>query len=147
MRTVGQRRNAVTRVLAVARLASALATLSISVAGVAQVTNLVVGGGFESPSVPAGAQYLLSVTPAGWTGTGDLTTQGYAGSVSSGNGSQWLDLNPDTGAGTGISQTINLNAGTSYNFSFLYDGGGGVPNPTTQIAYSLGKQFRHDLVR
>ena len=98
-------------------------------------SNLVVGGDFESPLVPTGQSYILNVTPDGWSGMGDLAIQGYAGSVSSGNGNQWMDLNPGTGAGTGISQTIALQGGTSYRFSFLYNGGGG--GSTTDIAFSL----------
>jgi hypothetical protein len=104
--------------------------------GTAQSVELVVGGGFESPIVGAPASYLLDATPTGWTGTGDLVSQGYAGSVSSGHDNQWLDLNPDTSAGTGISQTVHVTGGTTYDFSFIYNGGGG--GSTTQISYSIG---------
>jgi hypothetical protein len=103
--------------------------------GTAQAMQLVVGGDFENPVVPCSACYQLDVTPTGWTGTGDLVTQGYAGSVSSGSGNQWFDLNPDVSAGTGISQVVHVIAGTAYDFSFLYNGGGG--GTTTQIAYSI----------
>ena len=103
--------------------------------GTAVAANLVVGGGFEAPIVPAGAGYLVDATPTGWSGIGDLTQQGYSGSVPSGDGNQWFDLNPDTSAGTGISQSLTLAAGTTYQFSFLYNGGGG--GTTTQIGYSL----------
>ena len=97
--------------------------------------NLVVNGGFESPAIAP--PYLLDVTPTGWTGDGDLTVQGYAGAVNSGEGNQWFDLNPDDSAGTGISQSINLTPGEVYTFSFVYDGGGG--GTTTEINYSIGK--------
>lgn len=112
-----------------------IAVSTVAFGAVAAAANLVVGGDFENPVIPPGNSYQLDVTPTGWTGIGDLTVQGYAGSVSSGNGNQWFDLNPDTSAGTGISQSFNLNAGTTYAFSFLYDGGGG--GTTTQISYSL----------
>ena len=62
--------------------------------------------------------------------------QGYSGSATSGGGDQWFDLNPGDETGTGISQEITLTAGTTYQFSFLYNGGG--TGTTTQIAYSLG---------
>jgi hypothetical protein len=103
-------------------------------AGEAGATNIVVNGGFENPVI-AGI-YQLSVTPTGWSGMGDLVQQGYAGAVNSGDGNQWLDLNPGTSTSTGISQDISLTAGGTYSFSFLYNGGGG--GSTTQIAYSLG---------
>ena len=97
--------------------------------------NLVSNGGFEDPPVPAGAPYVLNVTPTGWVGAGDLAVQGYAGSVSSGDGKQWFDLNPGTGAGSGISQDLSLTGGTTYELSFVYNGGGG--GSTTQIAFSV----------
>lgn len=104
-------------------------------AGNAATQNLVVGGDFENPVVPAGSEYLVGVSPVGWAGTGDLAVQGYAKSVPSGNGQQWFDLNPNTDAGSGISQSISLSTGTPYSLSFLFNGGGG--GTTTQIAYSL----------
>ena len=79
--------------------------------------------------------YQLDVQPTGWTGIGDIVTQGYAGSVPSGNGNQWFDLNPDTSAGTGIHQSIAVTGGTTYDFSFLYNGGGG--GTTTQISFAI----------
>jgi Carbohydrate binding domain/PEP-CTERM motif len=110
----------------------------IAFVGVANAaTNLVVNGGFESPVISP--PYFLFANPTGWTGQGDLVVQGYAGSVHSGDGNQWLDLNPGTGAGTGMSQDITLTAGTKYQFSFLYNGGGG--GSTTQISYSLGSSL------
>lgn len=112
------------------------AACSLLLCGTAQSMELVVGGDFESPMVGAAASYLLDATPTGWTGTGDLVSQGYAGAVSSGHGNQWLDLNPDTSAGTGISQTVHVISGTTYDFSFIYNGGGG--GTTTQIDYSIG---------
>lgn len=96
----------------------------------------ITGGGFEAPPVSGGAPYLLSVTPTGWTGMGDLAVQGYGGSTPSGEGRQWFDLNPGVGAGSGISQLVSLTGGTSYTFSFVYNGGGG--GSTTEIAYSIG---------
>lgn len=117
------------------KLITLVPTLALFLAGAATAQNLVTGGDFENPVV-SGDPYLIAVTPAGWTGTGDLVVQGYAGAVSSGSGNQWFDLNPSFDAGTGISQSINLNAGTTYNFSFLYNGGGG--GSTTSISYSLG---------
>jgi len=96
--------------------------------------NLVVNGGFESPAISP--PYQLDVVPTGWTGDGDLTVQGYAGAVNSGDGNQWFDLNPDVSAGTGISQVITFTPGDSYTFSFLYNGGGG--GTTTAINYSIG---------
>jgi len=103
--------------------------------GVANASpNLVVNGGFESPAISP--PYALNMNPTGWTGLGDLVVQGYAGAVSSGDGNQWLDLNPGVGPGTGMSQSITLSAGQTYQFSFLYNGGGG--GSTTQIAYSIG---------
>jgi MYXO-CTERM domain-containing protein len=78
---------------------------------------------------------LLDVTPAGWVGTGDLAVQGYAGSVPSGDGKQWFDLNPGTAAGTGLSQDLSLMGGTTYELSFVYNGGGG--GSTTQIDVSI----------
>jgi hypothetical protein len=98
--------------------------------------DLIVGGGFENPVIPCCAPYQLDVTPTGWVGTGDLVVQGYGGSVSSGSGNQWFDLNPNVNAGTGISQVVHVMAGTAYDFSFLYNGGGG--GTTTQIAFSIG---------
>jgi len=97
--------------------------------------NLVIGGGFESPIVPQASQYLIYATPTGWSGTGDIVVQGYSGAVSSGDWEQWFDLNPSYDMGTGISQTIFLNAGTTYIFSFLYNGGGG--GTTSEISFSL----------
>jgi hypothetical protein len=99
-------------------------------------TNLIVGGDFESPTVTS-VSYLLDVTPSGWTGAGDLVTQGFAGSVNSGDGNQWFDLNPGTAAGNGISQVVNLTAGTTYLFSFLYNGGQPAPGWTTAIAFTV----------
>ena len=98
--------------------------------------GIIVGGDFESPLVPQPRSFLLDVTPDGWVGFGDLVSQGYSGSVPSGNGNQWFDLNPGTNTGTGISQTISLKASGTYVFSFLYNGGGG--GTTTQISYLLG---------
>jgi hypothetical protein len=112
------------------------AFFSLVLCGTAQSSNLVVGGDFESPLVGGPGTYILDVTPTGWTGTGDLVSQGYAGAVSSGNGNQWFDLNPNVNAGTGISQIVHVIGGTTYDFSFLYNGGGG--GTTTQIAYSIG---------
>jgi hypothetical protein len=119
---------------------SPLRLLSIALLGTvlplaAHSTELVTNGGFELPAVPAGAPYLIAVTPTGWTGLGDIAVQGYAGSVPSGQGSQWFDLNPSTDAGTGLSQTLTFAAGTPYHFSFVYNGGGG--GTTTQIAFSI----------
>lgn len=101
----------------------------------ARAANLVNGGGFESPIISSPDPYLLSTTPAGWDGIGDLTSQGYFGSVNSGDGNQWFDLNPDRAAGTGISQIVSLVGGTTYDFSFIHNGGGG--GSTTQIDFSL----------
>ena len=101
----------------------------------AGAVELVAGGGFESPVIPAAVPYLIAVTPTGWAGTGDIAVQGYAGAVNSGDGRQWFDLNPSFDPGTGISQTLNVAAGTAYHFSFVYNGGGG--GTTTQIAFSL----------
>jgi len=112
---------------------------ALFLAGAAGATNLVVNGGFENPLVPSGYPYLIDVTPFGWSGTGDIAVQGYAGAVNSGDGNQWFDLNPNTYAGTGISQDIYLNAGTTYTFSFLYNGGGG--GSTTQISFYLGSNL------
>ena len=103
--------------------------------GTAGASNLIVGGGFEDPIIPSGTSYLLSVNPEGWSGTGDIVEQGYAGAVSSGDGNQWFDLNPGSGSGTGISQSLSLHAGTPYLFSFLYNGS--VGGSTNQITYSL----------
>lgn len=97
--------------------------------------NVVVNGGFESPVVPVAGTYLLNATPDAWTGTGDLVSQGYAGAVNSGDGNQWLDLNPGTGAGTGMTQNVALTGGVQYAFSFIYNGGGG--GSTTQIDFSI----------
>jgi len=110
---------------------SALLCLSAAPAALA-----ISGGGFEVPPVPGGAPYLVGVTPAGWTGTGDIALQGYAGSTPSGEGNQWFDLNPSFDAGTGISQMVSLTGGISYTFSFVYNGGGG--GSTTEISYSIG---------
>jgi hypothetical protein len=114
-------------------------TVLSALGGVANATptNLVVNGGFESPVISP--PYALDVIPTSWTGQGDLVVQGYAGAVNSGDGNQWLDLNPGTGPGTGMAQGITLTAGTQYQFSFLYNGGGG--GSTTQIAYSLGSSL------
>ena len=121
------------------RFALALLAAGLGMSGAAQAAliNLVVNGGFESPAIAP--PYALSVNPTGWTGLGDLVVQGYAGAMSSGDGNQWLDLNPGTGPGTGMSQDITLTAGKTYQFSFLYNGGGG--GTTTQIAYSLGSSL------
>ncbi|HXA39806.1 MAG TPA: PEPxxWA-CTERM sorting domain-containing protein [Phenylobacterium sp.] len=100
----------------------------------ARAVNLVTNGGFESPVISP--PYLLDATPTGWTGTGDLVVQGYAGSVSSGDGNQWFDLNPDVSGGTGLSQDVSLVAGQTYAFSFIYNGGGG--GTTTLISYNIG---------
>ncbi len=116
--------------------AAAAASLSLLSATGASAKEYVVGGGFESPVVPAGQPYLLDATPFGWTGDGDLTVQGYAGSVPSGDGAQWFDLNPDISARTGIYQFVDLTAGVKYTFSFIYNGGGG--GTTTAIAYAIG---------
>lgn len=40
-----------------------------------------------------------------------------------------------TGAGSGISQDLSLSGGTTYELSFVYNGGGG--GRTTQIAFSV----------
>jgi len=121
------------------RTAAIAASFLVLSSASALATNLVVGGGFESPVIPPGQPYLLDAQPFGWTGIGDLTRQGYAGAVSSGNGNQWFDLNPDVSKGNGIYQYINLNAGQSYAFSFEYNGGGG--GSTTEIFFSLGSVF------
>lgn len=100
--------------------------------------SLVVNGDFESPALPAaGPGYLLNVTPTGWQGQGDLVLQGWNRSVSSGSGAQWLDLNPGIGGSTGISQGVAVTGGTSYRFSFLYNGGGGAPQGATKVSYSV----------
>lgn len=112
-------------------VAASLAAWSFTAAA----AELVVNGGFENPAVRTGAPYLVDVTPTGWTGAGDIAVQGYAGSVSSGQGNQWFDLNPGFDQGTGMSQALDLIAGTTYSFSFIYNGGGG--GTTTQVAYSL----------
>lgn len=112
-------------------LAAALCLCSAS-----HAANLIVGGGFEAPVAPAGS-YLLDQTPVGWTGTGDMVAQGYAGAVNSGDGAQWFDLNPDTKASTGISQSIDLSGGVPYSFSFIYDGGAPSPGFTTAIAFKV----------
>ncbi len=104
-------------------------------AGEAGATDMVVGGEFENPVIPLGSPYLINVLPMGWSGTGDIVVQGYAGAVTSGDGNQWFDLNPGYSMGTGISQNIFLTAGMIYSFSFLYNGGGG--GTTTKIFYSL----------
>ena len=98
--------------------------------------NLLAGGDFETPVAPAGS-YLLSVTPAGWTGTGDMVGQGYANAASSGNGRQWFDLNPGTAAGIGISQQVTLTGGTVYGVSFLYNGGQPNAGFTTAITVTV----------
>lgn len=95
--------------------------------------NLVVNGGFEQPVIYS--YYILELVPPGWEGTGDFVQQGYAEAVHSGEGNQWFDLNPGMSKSTGISQTIYLTAGSTYSFSFLYNGGGG--GSTTEISYSL----------
>lgn len=118
------------------QLATAIAALLISGAAHA-TTNLVVNGGFESPVISP--PYALDATPAGWTGTGDLVVQGYSGSVNSGDGNQWFDLNPNVNAGTGISQDVSLVAGQSYLFSFIYNGGGG--GSTNTISYNIGSDL------
>lgn len=117
----------------ITHLVAALAVLGPATASAA---NLVVNGGFEDPAIPPGAPYLVDVTPGGWGGRGDVAVQGYAGAVSSGDGSQWFDLNPGVDAGSGISQAISVQAGTTYSFSFLYNGGGG--GSTTAIGFLLG---------
>jgi PEP-CTERM motif len=111
----------------------ALSALLLGLTSAAAAQNLVIGGDFESPVISP--PYRRDVTPTGWTGTGDLVVQGYDGAVSSGNGNQWFDLNPNGNAGTGISQSISLNAGMTYNFSFLYNGDG---VSTTTIAVTIG---------
>jgi len=98
--------------------------------------NLLAGGGFETPVAPT-ASYLLNVTPSGWTGTGDTVAQGYAGSVSSGNGRQWFDLNPGANTGSGISQQVMLSGGMLYGVSFLYNGGQPNAGFTTAITVSV----------
>jgi len=113
---------------------TAMFALVLFFAGAARA-NLVVGGSFEDPVIPLGSPYLLDISPTGWSGTGDITVQGYAGAVTSGDGNQWLDLNPGTDMGSGISQTIFFNAGMTYEFSFLYNGGGG--GSTKEISYLL----------
>lgn len=118
------------------RLDVSVLAVSLCLCGPARAVNLIVGGGFESPPAPAG-NYLLNVTPTGWTGTGDMVAQGYAGAVSSGDGLQWFDLNPGTSAGTGLSQLLTLTAGTPYAFSFLYNGGQPSAGFTTAIAYTV----------
>jgi Carbohydrate binding domain/PEP-CTERM motif len=115
-------------------MATICAVVLLSAAAAQAGVNLVVNGGFESPVIAP--PYQVDVQPTGWTGIGDLTVQGYAGSVNSGDGNQWFDLNPDTSAGNGISQVISLTTGDSYTFSFIYNGGGG--GTTTEINYSIG---------
>lgn len=115
-------------------MAFVIAVIALLTTGAAHA-NLVVNGGFESPLVPAGSQYLLDATPTGWSGTGDMVLQSY-GAVNSGEGNQWFDLNPNVNAGTGISQLIGLTLGESYSLSFVYNGGGG--GSTTRIDFSIG---------
>lgn len=115
-------------------LGAAASLVAFALAGSAAATNLVVNGSFESPVISP--PYSIDATATGWTGTGDLVVQGYGGSLSSGAGNQWWDLNPDVSAGTGISQDVSLVAGKTYKFSFLYDGGGG--GSTTMISYTVG---------
>ena len=118
-------------------LATSIGVWALAGTAATATTNLVVNGGFESPVISP--PYQVDATPTGWTGTGDLVVQGYAGSVSSGDGNQWLDLNPDVSMGTGISQAVSLLAGQTYLFSFIYNGGGG--GTTTSIAYTIGSDL------
>ena len=111
----------------------------LCICAASNAANLIVGGGFESPIAPP-LSYLLNATPSGWTGTGDMVAQGYAGAVNSGDGNQWFDLNPGTVAGSGISQGISLSAGSPYLFSFLYNGGQPSLGFTTAITFTVSAQ-------
>jgi len=117
------------------RKKSVAGVLALLATNGALALNLVAGGGFELPAIPEGSPYTLDVTPAGWTGTGDLAVQGYAGSVFSGDGDQWFDLNPGTLAGAGISQTFTLAGGVQYALEFVYNGGGG--GSTSQVFFAV----------
>lgn len=119
------------------RMTSAALFLSAAasiVGGPAYAANLVVNGSFEAPSIAP--PYLLNATPTGWTGMGDLVVQGYGNAVDSGAGKQWIDLNPGFGSSNGLSQMLSLDLGTTYELSFLYNGGAG--GPTTRIDFMLG---------
>ena len=109
--------------------------LCLSLTPARSATQLIVGGDFESPVITGtgASAFLENVTPTGWIGTGTLVVQGFGLTVSSGNGNQWFALNPSN---NGIRQSINVTGGTTYNFSFLYNGGSDLASGA-QIAYII----------
>jgi len=106
--------------------------------------NLVVNGSFEDPSTSAGG-VLLSTFPTGWSGLGngstvDILTTGYAGGTAP-DGNQFVDLIGSVTFPSGLKQSVHLESGVGYRFSFQYNGGNfGNGQPTTQafLDYSLG---------
>jgi len=119
--------------LSVAGLAFAM------LSGPAVAADPVINGSFEQPTVPAGT--AATVTPTGWTALGggvDIFTTGMSGGSAS-SGLQFVDL-IGTGQGTfpsGLYQDIFLQAGTTYQLSFDYNGQAGNP-PGAILDYSLG---------
>jgi len=123
---------------------AAMVLLVASGAANAQITN----GGFETPTVPAGAFTNFgtgSVGITGWTATGPsgtevsiisttFTQNGVAFEAQSGN--QWLDLTGDGSNSTeGVSQSVATTAGHQYQLSFYVGNtsGGGIFGSTSTV--------------
>lgn len=106
--------------------------------------NLLNNGSFEDPLASPGG-VLLSTFPAGWSGLGngstvDILATGYAGGTAP-DGSQFVDLIGSVTFPSGLKQSVHLEAGVGYRFSFQYNGGNFANGqPTTQafLDYSLG---------
>jgi len=110
--------------------------------------NLLQNGSFEAPSTN-GAPYLIAVQPDAWVGQVDIVTQGYQGAVNSGKGQQWIDLNPGFDAGAGVFQAVQVQGGTTYRLSFLYNGGpacGGSTSAISVIVQNNDQVLYSDLV-
>lgn len=90
--------------------------------------NLIVNGGFETPSVPTGG-YLLFSTGSSFSGWTVVGAPGSVGPVSGAytfgsltfpaqEGNQFLDLAALSNSATGIEQAVPTAAGTVYDLSF-----------------------------
>ena len=113
--------------------------------GEARSANLVKDGSFEKPAVPVGGLTRFGtgskIGPwkvVGASGTVDLINSdfSFAGfTYPAKSGVQWLDLSGDTNTATGVQQTINTTAGTTYSLTVyigsVYDPSGPVGTSST----------------
>lgn len=93
--------------------------------------NLVSNGSFETPSVAADYLCFTNSTVVSWTSTAGAghgscyINDGTGGFPTAFSGAQFMYVNDFGDAGTSLRQTLSLNAGTSYLFTFASSGVGG----------------------